>query len=70
MIMKEGMKNGNTLNMQNIIDDETYKNWYDDETDKKNWDDNETDKKNWYLFLWLYKLFLEKLINIIEVFKS
>lgn len=60
MIMKEGMKNGNTLNMQNIIDDETYQNWYDNETDKKNWD----------LFLWLYKLFLEKLINIIEVFKS
>lgn len=25
MIMKEGKKNGNTLNMQNIIDDETEK---------------------------------------------
>lgn len=46
MIMKEGKKNGNTLNMQNIIDDETEKNWYEDETDKK----------NWYIFLWLWSL--------------
>lgn len=47
MIMKEGKKNGNTLNMQNIIDDET---------EKKNWYEDEIDKKNWYIFLWLCSL--------------